>query len=36
VQLGADVEASGLGRVVFAAPWIPTVVGTDRYTDQLW
>ncbi len=35
-RLGRDVEASGLGRVVFASPWLPTVVGTDRYTDELW
>jgi len=33
---GNDLGASGLGRVVFASPWLPTVVGTDRYTDQLW
>ncbi len=31
-----DVAASGLGRVVFAAPFKPTIVGTDAYTDQLW
>ena len=36
MRLGRDVEASGLGRVVFASPWMPTVVGTDRYTDELW
>lgn len=36
VQLGKDVDASGLGRVVFASPWLPTLVGTDKYTDQLW
>ncbi len=30
------VEASGLGTVVFAAPFLPTVVGTDTYTDELW
>ena len=29
----ADV---GAGDVVFAAPFVPTVVGTDIYTDQLW
>ena len=23
-------------EVVFASPWLPTVIGTDRYTDQLW
>jgi hypothetical protein len=34
--LGRDVERSGLARVVFASPWLPTLVGTDRYTDELW
>jgi hypothetical protein len=36
VRLDTDLTASGRGRVVFASPWLPTVVGTDRYTDQLW
>ncbi len=36
LALGRDIEASGLARVVFASPWVPTVVGTDRYTDELW
>jgi hypothetical protein len=36
VRLGADFDRSGLGRVIFATPFIPTVVGTDTYTDQLW
>ena len=30
------IEAGGRGRVVFAAPFLPTVVGTDTYADQLW
>ncbi|MEC8998657.1 MAG: hypothetical protein VYC56_00045 [Actinomycetota bacterium] len=30
------LEASGLGRVTSAAPFLRTVVGTDRYTDELW
>lgn len=30
------IEGAGLGRVCFAAPFHRTVVGTDRYTDQLW
>ena len=34
--LGRDVERSGLAHVVFASPWVPTLVGTDRYTDELW
>ncbi len=32
----AAIESSGLGRVTFAAPFLPTDVGTDRHTDQLW
>lgn len=32
----ATVAASGLGKVTWAGPFIPTVPGTDRYTDQLW
>ncbi len=34
--LGEAVEAGGLGRVELAAPFIPTVPGTDRYQDELW
>jgi hypothetical protein len=30
------VAASGEGTVRWASPFIPTVPGTDRYTDQLW
>lgn len=30
------VNASGLGTVVFAAPFHRTIIGTDTYTDQLW
>lgn len=30
------VEASGIARVVLAAPFLPTIPGTDTYTDQLW
>jgi hypothetical protein len=26
----------GLGRVVWSAPFVPTVPGTDAYTDELW
>jgi hypothetical protein len=33
---GAAIESSGLGTVTFAAPFLPTDVGTDTYTDQLW
>ncbi len=35
-RLGGELAASGLGRVVFASPWLPTIVGTDVYTDELW
>lgn len=31
-----EIEQSGVGTVTFAAPFLPTVVGTDTYTDQLW
>jgi hypothetical protein len=30
------VAEAGDGRVRWASPFIPTVPGTDRYTDQLW
>ena len=33
--LGRAVEATGLGRVSLAAPFIPTLPGSDRYTDEL-
>jgi hypothetical protein len=33
---GKELEASGLGRVLWASPFIPTIAGTDTYTDQLW
>jgi hypothetical protein len=32
----AAVADQGFGRVVWSAPFIPTVPGTDTYTDQLW
>jgi hypothetical protein len=31
-----ELSESGLARVVWAAPFIPTLPGTDRYTDELW
>ena len=31
-----DLEATGLGTVQWAGPFIPTIPGTDTYTDQLW
>jgi len=30
------VRNAGLGRLLLSAPFIPTVPGTDRYTDELW
>jgi hypothetical protein len=35
-RYAAAVEASGAGTVRWASPFIPTVPGTDRYTDELW
>jgi hypothetical protein len=35
-EYGRAIEGAGVGRVTFAAPFLPTVVGTDTYTDQLW
>ncbi len=35
-KLAADIEATGKARVTLASPWLPTVVGTDTYCDQLW
>ncbi|MBV9663904.1 MAG: hypothetical protein JOZ37_08060 [Actinobacteria bacterium] len=30
------LASSGAGRLLWAAPFIPTIPGTDTYTDQLW
>jgi hypothetical protein len=30
------VAESGTGRIRWASPFVPTIPGTDRYTDQLW
>jgi hypothetical protein len=30
------VESSGRGRIVAALPFLPTIPGTDTYTDTLW
>ena len=30
------IESSGLATVSLAAPFIPTIVGTDTFTDELW
>ena len=31
-----QIEDSGKAKVLFAAPFLPTIVGTDTYTDQLF
>jgi hypothetical protein len=31
-----DIEETAAGTVTFAAPFVPTVVGTDTYIDELW
>lgn len=30
------LESGGLGQVLWSAPFIPTIPGTDTYTDSLW
>jgi hypothetical protein len=30
------IESDGLATVVAAVPFIPTVPGTDKHTDELW
>jgi hypothetical protein len=36
VPFAERVRAAGRGTVSLAAPFIPTVPGTDTYTDELW
>ena len=36
VDYAGRLDASGLGRGTSAAPCFRTVVGTDRYADELW
>ena len=33
---GDELNQSGLATHIWTAPYIPTVTGTDTYTDQLW
>jgi hypothetical protein len=35
-DLGDRMRDAGVGELRFASPWIPTIPGTDTYTDQLW
>jgi hypothetical protein len=32
----ARLEADGVGQMLWTAPFIPTIPGTDTYTDELW
>ena len=32
---GKELEATGLARLLWASPFIPTIPGTDTYTDEL-
>jgi hypothetical protein len=34
--VGKALDASGRVRHIFTGPFIPTIPGTDSYTDQLW
>jgi hypothetical protein len=34
--LGNTLEGTGMARTLYVAPFIPTVPGTDMYTDELW
>ena len=36
VEQRARLEASGKATVVAALPFMPTIPGTDTYTDRLW
>jgi hypothetical protein len=36
VAHGEHLASQGLGAVTFAAPFIPTLPGSDRYSDELW
>lgn len=34
--VGPAFAAAGLGSILFQSPFLPTVPGTDTYTDRLW
>ena len=34
-SLGDDLEQSGVATLMFTSPFLATVPGTDRYTDEL-
>jgi hypothetical protein len=33
---GREIDGSGVMRTIWCGPFVPTVIGTDTYTDQLW
>ncbi|HKK53200.1 MAG TPA: hypothetical protein VKA74_16500, partial [Myxococcota bacterium] len=35
-EVSDRVERAVGGRLLFSAPFIPTIPGTDRYADELW
>ena len=35
-DLGDKVAAGGVAELSYVAPFLPTIPGTDTYTDQLW
>ena len=35
-KYGEQLEASGLAKHLWTAPWQQTIFGTDAYTDELW
>jgi hypothetical protein len=35
-EAAVQLESEGMGRMLWTAPFIPTIPGTDTYTDQLW
>jgi len=35
-RLAEEVADAGRGRLLYASPFVPTVPGTDRYSDELW
>ena len=35
-QFGKQLEASGIARHLWTAPFLSTITGTDTYTDELW
>lgn len=35
-RAAAQLTADGIGEVLWSAPFVPTIPGTDTYTDQLW